>query len=594
MDRLLEAGFAALRAPQQERHDDLVRELRNADDSVSRRLAAAIELRRYVTLGHTRVCEELLPQLTDAAPDDPPLEVATWLSDNVRGILSDDGKDPEEALIWFDRAAMYAGSTGLTREEQISRQNVVRTATRFGRADLIKTAAAYFGRIARGGTGTHEALGEIFENLGDWDAALWHYDNSERIDINAVPALGRARVYLATGMSDHATEILAQLEPVAADDIRTRSNTYVLAAIASLKTDPERSRSLALEVLAFVDSHGFGLDAPDAQLTLAECELLDGRIDSALDILGQVDSPQMLLRDRMRCLDVRAKALWTMGKPEEALAEHARLRGVWDDLDEMRSLLWETYRDLIRANRAEAEVTKLGPINEELRAASETMHVTAAQTGHDLRSGLGVIKLAMSVPLEEPMRRIARSALDQMNDIVEQVQWASTIEDSGRLNQRFGHDDSDSFDFGEVVREAVEQHRLQVEQKGQELHLSIGEGSLIVRGHRILAVQTANNLIENAMHYTPVGGSITVELVEEYGSVILDVTDSGVGVPDGDEERIFRAFVRVRQPTNGESSTGLGLYIVRSSVQQLGGLVTARARGDEPGSIFRVCLPTRR
>ncbi len=594
MERLLEAGFAALRAPQQERHDDLVRDLRNADDSVARRLAAAIDLRRYVTLGHTRLCEELLPQLTAAEPGDPPLEVATWLSDNVRGILSDDGKDPEEALIWFDRAAMYAASAGLTREEQISRQNVVRTATRFGRADLIKTAAVYFGRIARGGTGTHEALGEIFENLGDWDAALWHYDNSERIDINAVPALGRARVYLATGKSDDATEILAQLEPVAADDIRTRSNTYVLAAIASLKTDPERSRSLALEVLGFLDSHGFGLDVPDAKLTLAECELLDGRIDSALDILDHVDGPHMLLRDRMRCLDVRAKALWTVGEPEEALAEHAKLRGVWGDLDEMRSLLWETYRDLIRANRAEAEVAKLGPINKELREASETMHVTAAQTGHDLRSGLGVIKLAMSVPLEEPMRRIARSALDQMNDIVEQVQWASTIEDSGRLNQRLGKHDTESFDFAEVVREAVEQHRLQVEQKGQELHLAIGDGSLTVRGHRILAVQIANNLIENAMHYTPEGGTITVELVEEYGSVILDVTDSGVGVPDGDEERIFRAFVRVRQPTSGESSTGLGLYIVRSSVQQLGGQVTARGRGDEQGSIFRVCLPTRR
>lgn len=594
MDRLLEAGFAALRAPQQETHDELVCELRTANDSVATRLAASIELRRFVTLGHSRVCLELLPALTDAGPDDPPLEVADWLSDNVRGILSDDGKDPEEALIWFDRAAMRAGSAGLAREEQISRQNVVRTATRFGRADLIKTAAVYFGRIARGGTGTHEALGEIFENLGDWDAALWHYDNSEQIDINAVPALGRARVYLAAGKSDLAAEILAQLEPVARDDIRTRSNTYVLAALAALQTDPERSRELALEVLAFADSHGFALDAPDAQLTLAECELLDGEIDSALDILGQVDSPQMLLRDRMRCLDVRAKALWTLGKQKEALAEHTKLRTVWDELDEMRSLLWETYRDLIRANRAQAEVAKLGPINEELQAASETMHVAAAQTSHDLRSGLGVLKLAMSVELEEPMRRIARSALDQMNDIVEQVQWASTIEESDRTNQKFADEEGVCFDFAEVVRQSVEQHQPQANQKGQALNLSIGDGSLRVTGPRILAVQIANNLIENAMHYTPREGTISVEVVEEYGSVILDVTDSGVGVADGDEERIFRAFVRVRQPTNGESSTGLGLYIVRSSVQRLNGKVTVRGRGDEPGSIFRVCLPMRR
>jgi len=265
-----------------------------------------------------------------------------------------------------------------------------------------------------------------------------------------------------------------------------------------------------------------------------------------------------------------------------------------EDVDVMRSLLWDTYRELTRDRRLQAEEAKLAPVNEELRVAGETMHVTAAQTGHDLRSGLGVIKLAMSLPLEEPMWRIARSALDQMNDIIEQVQWVNSLDDSARLNPRFGSDDSEVFDFAEVVEQAIEQHQLQVDRKQQNLELWIGEGTFPISGHRVLAVQIANNLIENAMHYTPEGGSIRVDLTKEGGKAVLDVTDSGLGVAAGDEDRIFRAFVQVHQPTSGESSSGLGLYIVRSSAQSFGGEVTLRARGDEPGSTFRVVLPIRR
>jgi len=147
---------------------------------------------------------------------------------------------------------------------------------------------------------------------------------------------------------------------------------------------------------------------------------------------------------------------------------------------------------------AQAEVSKLGPIDEELRDASETIQVTAAQTSHDLRSGLGVLKLAMSGELEEPMQRVARAALKQMDDIIEQVLWASTIEDPERSNQEFGAADGACFDFAEVVRESVATHQPHVDQKNQQLELFVGEGLARICGPRILAVQIANNLIQNA------------------------------------------------------------------------------------------------
>lgn len=588
MERLVDTALEALTTPQHQRHDALLVELRESPDDRCQQLALCIDLRRAVTLGHVDHARELVPQVDAFSTN---LRILPWLTTNVRGILSDDDLDAAQALVWFEKSADQAAEVGLVREERISRQNLIRTATRYGRRELITTAGTHLGQVGHLDSGAHEALGEVFENLGDWDAALWHYGSSEKLLDSAVPLLGRARVYIASGESARATQILAQLEPVAPDDIRTRSNAYVLAALASLETDLDHSRELALDSLKLAEKYGYWFDAPDARLTLAECDIRSGDIDGGLERLEGVASSQMLLRDQMRYLDVRGRALWIAGRHKEALVEHAALRRMWDDLDEMRSVLWETYRALVGANQTAAHIAKLGPINAELHAASEGMQVAAARAGHDLRSGLGVIKLAMSVPLEQPMRDIALSAISQMNDIVEQVQWANIVDDAQRLETRLGNDAHEVFDLVEVVRSSVSQFSPQVARKRQVLKLDADEGEFQVNGHRVLAVQIVNNLTENAMHYTEKGGDIEVSITSDDEHVILEVADSGVGVPEGEEEQIFRAFVRLRQPTSGEASTGLGLYIVRSSVDRLNGSVSVHRREDGPGSIFRVMLP---
>lgn len=587
MDQLVLAGREALRSPQSKKHDALVAELEDATDDQCQKLAMCLKLRQLVTVGHVNVALLLVEQL-DAAPGE--LDVSEWLVDNVRGILCDDRHDAAQAITWFERAAIFAAQAGLDREERISRQNLIRTSTRFGRGDLIKAAGMFLGRIGHIDGGTHEALGEIFENLGDWDTALWHYGSSQEIAGNTVPTLGRARVYLAAGESARAAEILEQLEPVDPRDVRTRSGAYALAALSSLETDPDRSRHLALNTLELAAEYGYTFDVPDAHLTLAECDIRAGEIESGLAQLETIDPCQMLHRDRMRFLDVRAKALWLAGRHEDAIAEHATLRRVWHDLDEMRSTLWEIYRDLVQADRAVAQSAKLAPIDDELRAASKGMQDAAARTGHDLRSGLGVVKLALSVPLEEPMRRVVQSALVQMNEIVEQAQWATKIDDSSQLRVRQRDGGHGTFDFADVVRDSLQQRQPQLEHKGQLLTADIAARDFPVQGHRTLAVQIANNLIENAMHYTDEGGSIDVSIHERDGRMVFDVADTGVGVPPGEEDRIFRPFVRSLQPTSGESSTGLGLYIVRSSVERLQGKVCV-VRSNKPGSKFRVTLP---
>ncbi|MHC4247884.1 MAG: sensor histidine kinase [Planctomycetota bacterium] len=84
------------------------------------------------------------------------------------------------------------------------------------------------------------------------------------------------------------------------------------------------------------------------------------------------------------------------------------------------------------------------------------------------------------------------------------------------------------------------------------------------------------NLVENAVKYTPPGGSVTVRTLSngEAGGVVLEVADTGPGVPEEERDRLFQRFGRgSARTTGGEPSTGLGLFICREIVEQHGGRV---------------------
>lgn len=97
--------------------------------------------------------------------------------------------------------------------------------------------------------------------------------------------------------------------------------------------------------------------------------------------------------------------------------------------------------------------------------------------------------------------------------------------------------------------------------------------------------QILGHLIENAVKYSPPGTRVTVSARRDGGSVVIEVCDEGVGVPDGID--VFAAFQRGDSATEG---AGLGLYIVRNLARALGGDVEV-SRNEGPGSTFAVRLP---
>ncbi|MGJ5087298.1 MULTISPECIES: DUF3369 domain-containing protein [unclassified Bradyrhizobium] len=104
--------------------------------------------------------------------------------------------------------------------------------------------------------------------------------------------------------------------------------------------------------------------------------------------------------------------------------------------------------------------------------------------------------------------------------------------------------------------------------------------------------EAIDNLLSNAIKYSPIGGRITVNAADDGDNTIIAVTDQGAGLSPEDLGRLFGRFQRLSaKPTAGESSTGLGLSIVKRIVDMHGGEVTARSEGPGSGSTFTITLP---
>jgi protein-histidine pros-kinase len=148
-------------------------------------------------------------------------------------------------------------------------------------------------------------------------------------------------------------------------------------------------------------------------------------------------------------------------------------------------------------------------------------------------------------------------------------------------------------DMTGLVRDAVEAARPHAEESGLALGLLAPEHPLVVEGDRDRLGQAVDNLLSNAMKFTPAGGAVQVTLRREGNRVVVDVADTGPGVDPADLDRLFerlyRASAVVEQQVPG---AGLGLTITQAIVKAHAGTI-AIPRSDESGTTFRISLPVR-
>ena len=162
-----------------------------------------------------------------------------------------------------------------------------------------------------------------------------------------------------------------------------------------------------------------------------------------------------------------------------------------------------------------------------------------------------------------------------------------------RLDSGDGTFDHSPLGLHESILSCLETHRGRTESKGLELQIDVDglDPRTLVMADEEAVRQILDNLIDNAIKYTPEGGWVRVGATSTASQITIEVADSGIGIPRDDLPRVFERFYRVDKARSRElGGTGLGLAIVKHLVQSIGGQIVVNSRVGE-GTRFTVQLP---
>lgn len=146
-------------------------------------------------------------------------------------------------------------------------------------------------------------------------------------------------------------------------------------------------------------------------------------------------------------------------------------------------------------------------------------------------------------------------------------------------------------DLNDVVDEALVLNRPLAEARRSRVEVR-GPGPVTIEGDRQLLLEAVDNILSNAIKYSPEGSSIDLVCGLDAGKAVISIADRGPGFSAAEVASLFRPFARLskREPATGPS-TGLGLWIARLIATRHGGGLTVAPRGDGSGSMFLLHLP---
>jgi signal transduction histidine kinase len=247
--------------------------------------------------------------------------------------------------------------------------------------------------------------------------------------------------------------------------------------------------------------------------------------------------------------------------------------------------------------RAVSSSRALASQNERLRELDALKDEFIASVSHELRTPLTSIRGYLELLQTEdpgnlrPEQRKFLTIVDRNGErllgLVSDLLFVAQL-DAGRLELTLAETD-----LGRLVEETVESGRPAAAEKGIRLNAEIEERSL-VQGDRARLAQLLDNLVSNALKFTPPGGLVRVHLKTSGALAVLEVSDTGVGMPAKDQEHLFDRFYRTptarRQAVPG---TGLGLSIAKAIVDAHGGMIGVIS-SEGNGTLFRIELPLAR
>ncbi|TCK75896.1 sensor histidine kinase [Acidipila rosea] len=261
-----------------------------------------------------------------------------------------------------------------------------------------------------------------------------------------------------------------------------------------------------------------------------------------------------------------------------------------------RKISAESLNERLTVQDPEDELGRLGlAFNEtlaRLEKSFEQLRRFTADASHELRTPLTAIRSVGEVALQNTgdaayYRDIIGSMLEEVSRLTRLVESLLTMSraDAGQIQLQ-----RTSIKVLDLAKESAALLEVLAEEKRQTVAVE-GDPSLTVRGDRLILRQALINLIDNAVKYSPSGGTIAVRVRANGKDVLIEVRDSGPGIPEEHAGKIFQRFYRIdKARTRAEGGAGLGLSIAEWAVSANGGRIELHSEAGR-GCTFILRLP---
>jgi signal transduction histidine kinase len=259
---------------------------------------------------------------------------------------------------------------------------------------------------------------------------------------------------------------------------------------------------------------------------------------------------------------------------------------------------WALHRDTeggpVAVLEVNNDVTELEKLQEALRDADRRKDEFLATLAHELRNPLAPLRNALhtmrlarnDLVLIEEARQLMERQLKQLVRLIDDLLDLSRIS-RGKIQLR-----RERVQLQDTIDVALETSRPHLQAAGHQVTVTVPDRPLYVAGDATRLAQVVSNLLNNAAKYTPVEGSVALQVEAVDGEVVLRVRDTGLGIPAEMLPRIFDMFTQVdRSLERSQGGLGIGLSLVRGLVELHGGSVAALSAGPGQGSEFQVRLP---
>lgn len=335
---------------------------------------------------------------------------------------------------------------------------------------------------------------------------------------------------------------------------------------AATRINPTPRRSVTLHIAIPVRIEG----AVEGVVLVSQST---GRILQALDAV-RLDVFKVFLLSLGAAVILSLVAATTIARPL------ARLRRRAGDILDRRGRLRGSFTASTRKDEIGDLERALAELTRELEKHLRATEAFAADVSHEFKNPLASIRTATDMALEDVSPGERRRFLEMIQkDVARMERLLSEAREISRIDARLDDEERADVPLDQLLSGLVEGFRLRNADSGLVFDLAMADADVAVFASADRLTQAFENLIDNAVSFSPEGGRITIALKADSESAEVTIADEGPGIPEEHRDRIFSRFFSYRpDDDSGSNHTGLGLALARSIVESHGGTITSEPR----------------